>query len=154
MLAAWCLTLAAWCLSSCQTHSQRVPQRGGAAPLWMGLAGGRASSGKQQASGIKQQASSIRHQAANWALRLWQEIARFHGVTNIAMMSIACCFDELERIFKLSENWSDESRLLLGARFFDFRISQIRIGLDYEIGFWYFQNSSEIIETLDGIGIV
>ena len=59
-----CLLLAAWCLNTCQTHPQRVPQRGGRPktappfveaaegrlPLWMGLAGVQASSIKHQAS--------------------------------------------------------------------------------------------------------
>ena len=66
--------LAVWCLNTCQTHPQRVPQRGGGRkphPFVDGF--GRCSSIKQQAS-IKHWAASTTQQAfRNWAIRLWQE---------------------------------------------------------------------------------
>ena len=76
MLNAWCLMLDAWCLNTCQTHPQRVPQRGGGRrppPLCGGGwrpppfvdGSGRCSSIKHQASSIKHQASSIKHQASS-----------------------------------------------------------------------------------------
>ena len=68
-----CLLLAAWCLNTCQTHPQRIPQRGGGRrppPLCGGGrrpppfvdGSGRCSSIKQQAAS-KHQASSSKHQA-------------------------------------------------------------------------------------------
>ena len=55
MLDAWCLMLDAWCLNTCQTHPQRVPQRGGGRrPPPFVDGSGKCSSIKHQASVLSQ----------------------------------------------------------------------------------------------------
>ena len=123
-----CLLLAAWCLNTCQTHPQRVPQRGaaeGRPPLWrrpkaaslcgwvwqvfkhQAASSKQASGIKQQASSIKQQASSIKHQAS--------------------------VLSPINAPRKLKHFWPDRSRLFFGTRLFqilrfpDFQLFRLSI---------------------------
>ena len=120
MLEAWGLMLDAWCLNTCQTHPQRVPQRGGGRrpppfveaaegrlPLWMGRVG-------VQASSIKRQASSVKHQAF--------------------------VLSPINAPRKLKHFWPDRYRLFSGARlfqiwrFWDFRFWNSKYLKNVEFG--------------------